>query len=425
VLVQPSRARARSRFSRPLGLSRDNAWLAVSTLLFGASVGFYQYVIPLYVAELGANPDQVGLALAIGNSGGILGLIVGGAIVNRFPYRPQIILSWLVTVAAGVAFVAAWSWEIVALGLLLSTLSLVGIPAYNAYIVLARDGQDTAEALTIVYIGFTAGTAITPALGGWIIASAGMRPMFWASLLCIVLSTIASAVIRERPREEELLTATAKGRGPERWFVAPLRTYGDALAEPSLRGLLLVVSALYLSTFVGVSLLPNYLHDRLGLDPSTVSALGTGAAIVGVVASFGFARAMRRLGAYRALALSEIMLVVGFGLALVAPTFGTVGVVAGGTGFALRGGVQAQQAVARAMIAATAPGARLGPTFALLSIVFNTAITVGPALAGLVYTVDPALPLVVGIVVGLPLALWLFARRAVHRSNIGEHPSTR
>src|SRR6516165_3364931 len=110
LLVQPTHARRRARWSRPLGLSRDNAWLALSTLLYGASVGFYQYVIPLDVAGLGANPDQVGLALAIGNSGAIVGLIVGGVIVNRFAYRPQIILSWLVSVVSGIAFVAAWSW---------------------------------------------------------------------------------------------------------------------------------------------------------------------------------------------------------------------------------------------------------------------------------------------------------------------------
>jgi predicted MFS family arabinose efflux permease len=411
VLVQPSRVRARTWLSRPLGLSRDNAWLAVSTLLLGASIGFYQYVIPLYVAELGASPDQVGLALAIGNSGGIVGLVVGGAIVNRFAYRPQIVLSWLVSVVSGIAFVAAWSWEIVALGLLLSTLSLIGIPAYNAYIVLARDGQDAAEALTIVYVGFTAGSAITPALGGWIIANAGMRPMFWVSLACVVASTIASAVIRERPREAEASPESIGVRRKERWLVAPLRAYRNALAERSIQRLLLVASGLNLSTFVAVSLLPNYLHARLGLAPATVSALGTGAAIVGVVASLGLARASRQVGAYRALALSELLLVLGFGLTLLAPTLGGWSIVAGSGGFALRGGVQAQQAVARAAVAASASGARLGPSFALLSVVFNAALTMGPALAGPLYTLDPALPLVVGLVVGLPIAVWLLVQR--------------
>jgi hypothetical protein len=141
-----------------------------------------------------------------------------------------------------------------------------------------------------------------------------------------------------------------------------------------------------------------------------VSALGTGAAIVGVVASLVLARSMVRLGGDRALAISEAMLVVGFALSLAAPSLGAWGIVAAGSGFALRGGVQAQQAVARATIATAASGSLLGPTFALLSIIYNSAITVAPALAGLIYTVDPALPLVIGVVVGLPLATWLLVR---------------
>jgi predicted MFS family arabinose efflux permease len=397
-----------------LGLSRDNAWLAMSTLLYGAAVGFYQYVIPLYVADLGATPDQVGLALAVGNSGGIIGLLVGGVIVSRFRYRPQIVLSWLVTALSGVLFVIAPSWQIVALALLLSTLSLFGIPAYNAYIVLARDGQDTAEALTVVNVGFTVGTALTPALGGLLIATLGMRPMFAASLGCIALSTVASAIIRDRPHDADL-SVTGKTRAAgQPWYVATAASYREALNHRPIRNLLILVSGLYLSTFVGVALLPNYLHDRVGLDPAAVGALGTGVAVVGVIASLALARWTRRLGDYRALALAEGILVVGFAMALVAPSLGTWATAAGGAGFAFRGGVQAQQILARASIAAVAPGDRIGPSFALLSLVFNTAQTVGPALAGPAYTVDPALPIVFGLVTGVPLMVWLVSRRRVH-----------
>jgi predicted MFS family arabinose efflux permease len=233
--------------------------------------------------------------------------------------------------------------------------------------------------------------------------------MFLASLACIVASTIASAVISNRPREiHEAPPSQTSQREP--WYVGTLRAYRVALSNRSIQRLFLIVGMLYLSTFVGVSLLPNYLHDRLGLDPSTVSTLGTGAAVVGVVASLTLARSMSRVGGDRALAISEVMLVLGFALSLAAPSLGGWGVVAAGSGFALRGGVQAQQAVARALVATAAPGTLLGPTFALLSIIYNSAIAVGPALAGLVYTLDPALPLVIGIVIGVPVATWLVVR---------------
>src|SRR5712692_1995256 len=119
---------------RPFGLSRDNALLALSTLFFGASFGFYQYVMPLFISSLGATPDQVGLALGIGNSGSVVSILVGGLFVERYSYRWQMIVSWAISAVATAMFVVAASWEMVAAALLLSTISLFGIPAFNAYI---------------------------------------------------------------------------------------------------------------------------------------------------------------------------------------------------------------------------------------------------------------------------------------------------
>lgn len=396
----------RARSTGPFGLSRDNTWLALSTLLYGASVGFYQYVLPLYLEQLGASPDQVGLGLAIGNSGAVVGLLVGGILVNRYGLRRQILASWGLTVAAGMLLVAAGSWQIAALGLLLTTLSLFGIPAYNAYIVLARGRQGTAEALTLVYVSFNLGSVVTPALGGWIIAVAGMRAMFGASLVCIVASTLVTIPISERQPEVAVSQAVALS-GRRNRLTGLFQSYVDALGDPPLRRLLALFAGMYLATFVGVSLMPNYLHDRLGMDTAAIGVLGTGAAIVGVAGSLGLVRLVRPLGEYRALALGQGALVAGFGLALLAPSVGSLALLAGGAGFALRGGLSAQQAIARAMVPAVAVGQRLGPAFALQSILYNGATALGPALAGILYARDAALPLAAAFLIGLPYIIWL------------------
>jgi predicted MFS family arabinose efflux permease len=404
-------SRRRLRGFRPLGLSRDNTFLALSTLLLGASFGFYQYVLPLFISSLGASPDQVGLALAIGNSGGIVSILVGGVFVDRFSYRWQMIVSWVLTAIGGGLFVVAGSWEVVALGLLLATLSLFAIPAMNAYIVLARDGQDTTPALTNVYVGFTVGMAITPALGGWIIAQSGMTAMFLASFLCVVASTVAVCVVRERPASSVARPATVGQLAPGvRLIVAPLRTYAAPLRNAPLRTLLLVLVALYVSTYTGISLLPNYLQDRLGIASSTVGVFGSGAAVVAVVASLTLARFSTSLGTYRAMAVAQLMLVAGFALILGAPGLGGAAFVASGIGFSLRGGIQAQQALARGMVAAVAEEATIGPAFALQSTVFNAAMALGPALAGVFYALDPSLPAILALIVGVPFGVWLGTR---------------
>jgi predicted MFS family arabinose efflux permease len=392
-------------------LSHDNALLALSALLFGASFGFYQYVLPLFIASLGADPDQVGLALAIGNGGSVVGLLVGGVIVNAVGYRPQMIASWVVTVIATGLFVIARSWEMAALALLLTTLSLFAIPAFNAYIVLARDGQEAAEALTVVYVGFTAGQVLTPALGGWIIAASGMPAMFLASLACIVGSTLAVALVRDRASDASSPAPPLEpSRTRRQRAISPLLVYRAPLANRALRQLLMILVASYTATYVAISLLPNYLHDRLGVESSTVGVFGTGAALVGVIASLVLTRRARGRSLYPPLAASQLLLVGGFALELLAPALGGIAFAASALGFAARGGLQAQQALARAMVASVAKDRTIGPAFALQSLVFNATMALGPALAGILYTVDPALPLWFGLAVGAPLTILLIAR---------------
>jgi len=122
------------------------------------------------------------------------------------------------------------------------------------------------------------------------------------------------------------------------------------------------------------------------------------------------ARFARRLGFFRTIALAQALVSGGMGLILLAPGLGNYGVVASGVGFSFRGAIQAQQTIARAMLPGLVPGPSLGPAFALQSTVFNLAMAVGPALAGVLYTTDPALPLLVALVVGVPVSVWLAVR---------------
>jgi len=138
--------------------------------------------------------------------------------------------------------------------------------------------------------------------------------------------------------------------------------------------------------------------------------LGTGVALVGIVGSLGLARVARRLGFFRTLALAQLLVSGGIGLILLAPSLGSYGVLAGGVGFSFRGAIQAQQTLSRAMVAGVVHGAGIGPAFALQSTVFNVAMAVGPALAGVFYTTDPALPLLIALAVGIPISLWLGVR---------------
>jgi hypothetical protein len=126
-----------------------------------------------------------------------------------------------------------------------------------------------------------------------------------------------------------------------------------------------------------------------------------------VGASLALGRLVRRLGVFRTLALAQLLVLGGLLLVLLASGLGALVLLASGVGFALRGGTQAQQNLTRGSIAAVVAEASAGPSYALQSTVFYLAQVLGPALAGVLYTRAPELPLLLALGVGVPVVLWL------------------
>jgi predicted MFS family arabinose efflux permease len=379
-------------------------------LFAGGAIGCYQYILPLYASALGANPDQVGLTLAIGNSGAIVGILAGGLFVNRYSYRSQICVGWLAYVPASILYVFAQSWEALALASFLDWATLFCIPALNAYIVLACEDESPGQAFTTVYAGITAGGAVTPVLGGILAATWGLRAPFVAALVLAVLSFGCILLIGERkPRRSPESVASDKGTLTAR-LVQPVRDYRTALYNPAFRSLMLVLSVIYLSTFIGVSLLSNYLHDRSGVDASLISVFGSASAVFAVVASLVMGRLSQSLGINRVVALTQLLIVGGLVLTVLAPGLGSWLLLASGIGFALRGGTTAQQSLTRGTIATVVSEASAGPAYALQSLIFWVAQVVGAAVAGVAYALSPELPVVIAVVVGVPTIVLMGAR---------------
>jgi predicted MFS family arabinose efflux permease len=379
-------------------------------LFAGGAIGCYQYILPLYASALGANPDQVGLTLAIGNSGAILGILAGGLFVNRYSYRSQICIGWLAYVPASILYVFAQSWGALALASFLDWATLFCVPALNAYIVLACEDESPGQAFTTVYAGITAGGAVTPVLGGILAATWGLRAPFVAALVLAMLSFGCIILIGERkPRRSLENDASESGTVIAR-LVRPFQDYRTALQNRAFRSLMLVLSVIYLSTFIGVTLLSNYLHDRSGIDASLISVFGSASAAFAVVASLVMGRLSQSFGINRVVALTQLLIVGGLLLTVLAPGLGSWLMVASGIGFALRGGTTAQQSLTRGTIATVVSEASSGPAYALQSLVFWVAQVVGAAVAGIVYAVSPELPVVIAVVVGLPTILLMGAR---------------
>src|SRR5262249_3802286 len=225
--------------------------------------------------------------------------------------------------------------------------------------------------------------------------------------VCAVASTVAMLMLHEQP-----LSPAAPDRVRPRGLArvgAPVRSYLVVLQDHPLRTLLLILAGLNLAGLTGASLVPLYLRDRIGLAPGAVGTMGSGVAVVSIIASLVLGRLSGRVGVSRAMTASESLLLLGFGLLLIAPGLGGLAVGVAAVGFAFRGGVQAMNSLARGAVADAAEGPRPGPGFALPSPPSFGAQTIGPALAGVLYARDARLPLLLAAVAGLVLIVLLNA----------------
>jgi len=138
-------------------MSRDLRLVSISLLAWGFGEALFFYLIPLYLAELGADPAWIG---------GILGLagLVGGLLLYHFT-----------------SFVMA---------------------PLNRYITAARQHWSTARALTSVSAMFNLGGVVGAAAGGLIAEHLGTRANFGLASLAFLFSSLMVLLTREHPLQE-------------------------------------------------------------------------------------------------------------------------------------------------------------------------------------------------------------------------------
>jgi len=163
------------------GLDWLNFFLADIQTGFGAFVAFY-------LADLGWNKDQVGLALSVGTIAGLIALLPGGAIVDWVPWKRGLAAIGIVTIAASALVLAfAPTFVLVFIAQILHGITSGIVTPAIAAISLGLVGRSAMSARTGRNSAFdAAGNALTAgimgALGQYISKSA---IFLGAAALCI------------------------------------------------------------------------------------------------------------------------------------------------------------------------------------------------------------------------------------------------
>ena len=293
-------------------------------------LGVYNYVWSLYLIQLNASPEQVGLVSSIGFLAAAVSMIPGAILANKYDNRTLLIIGWAMSIPVPVLFYYSNSWPDVIPGLIILQLSSFNIPAMNAFIGQLGDPRRMSSAFGSVWAAAPLGLVLSPAIGSLLLLWFNIRDLFWVTLALWTVSTIILLPLKRQPPRE----VDSK---------APL------LELPRSRQELTILVFLFgAAVAIGVtspSYLPLFLRDQFHLSESQIQLFGS----IQSLGSATFAILLGRWAATRnpgSTMAKELLLVAGgaLGIILASSPFLVVPVVF------LLGGARAPSLVAYSLL---------------------------------------------------------------------------
>src|SRR5256884_2948426 len=241
-------------------LPRDLRLLFFSLLMWTFGLGVYNYVWSLYLIQLNASPEQVGLVSSIGFLAAAVSMIPGAILANKYDNRTLLIIGWAMSIPVPVLFYYSNSWPDVIPGLIILQLSSFNIPAMNAFIGQLGDPRRMSSAFGAVYSAFPLGLVLSPAVGSLLLGWLSIRDLFWVSLALWTVSTIILfPVKRQPPREVDSKARLLELPRSRRELTLLVFLFGSAVAI----------------SITSPSFLPLFLQNHLDLTDAQIQLLGT------------------------------------------------------------------------------------------------------------------------------------------------------
>jgi DHA1 family multidrug resistance protein-like MFS transporter len=355
-------------------LDRDLVLICISLFLWGLGAFLYTYIQPLYLTQLGATPEQVGLALGLG---GLLTAVLYAPIglwADRRGRKGVILAGWSVGTAAGYGFAFApdWRWFIPAMAAY--TLSNFAVSVLNGYIAARTTPEQRAFVFALISMGFSAGSITAPAIGGWIGDQYGLRTVYFVAAVIFTLSTLSMLFIRPQPAEPQATASSARATLRDRTILIHL-------------GYLLL---LYFASDVGQILAPKFLEEVRGLTVAQIGWLGT----ISAIGTLILAPLISRFGGGSrwALAAGQLLTLVSLGLLARSPALAALMVA-----FFCGGGSRLVRAPTLARFANLLTPTTLGFGLGLQQTASQFGLAFSPYVAGLLYAHNPAWPFYAGM----------------------------
>ena len=355
-------------------MNRSLLFIALSLFTWGIGEGMFFNFSPIYMQELGSNPQQIGVIL--GAFGAVMASthIPAGRLADRFGRKPLLLAAWAMGLAAVVVMALARDLPLFVAGMLGYGLTAFVSSPLSSYVTAARGNWSVAGTLTLTTATFSFGTALGPALGGWIGDLYGLRTVYFVVAGVFAVSNVVIRFLPSQPLDHH---------DPESPPVS-------LLSNTRFLNFLVVVALAVFAMYLAQPLTPNFLEGVRGLSLGEVGIVFTAGALGNALVSILLGRFPPRIGypiSQALVGLFALLMWRGAGL----PFFAL--------GYFLLGGFRAARPLALAQARELVHTSQMGLTYGTMETVTSIIFILTPPLAGFLFERDPFL--VYSIAIGL------------------------
>lgn len=257
----------KSVFNRVLpihALNRDLKILFVANLFASFGDGLFIYLLPLFIRNLNASPENVGFLFSILTVASATTIIPGGFLADKYDRKKILLLGWAIWVPVPLFFAFATNWI-----QLIPAMFLYGIlfssPASSAYIVGRSKKSKVASTFTTLVSAWGIGYTFAPTVSGYLSVTIGVQSVFYITTIFYLITTLTTALISSQHTQEdgqeptEILQKT-NFQTVDRWKIMSLSALFAAI--------MFILSLIF-------PLIPQFLQDIYEYDATFIGILGS------------------------------------------------------------------------------------------------------------------------------------------------------
>lgn len=284
-------------------LNRDLNLIIVSNFLGSFGDGLYAYLLPVYMTKtLSASSVEIGTLYAIVNLIAAATLLISGILADRYDLKKVMVVGWGIWVPVPIFFALAKNWPEMILGMILWG-SWLGGPSVAAYVVRAADKDKLTLSFTAISAGWSLGYVFSPALGGYLATTVGMRIVFLtASMLYASAGITLLFITSQRP------TSRRQYHSEQSYSILHLLRKRQVLA------LSILFSSIMFTMMLFRPFIPRFLSDVYGYSEVKIGVLGSilffGSSLLGIMLGRLGDRWRKSYAASAALALCGVSLIL-------------------------------------------------------------------------------------------------------------------